>query len=123
MQKEQKNKTNNEIIIDAKDKVLGRLASDVAFRLQGKHEPSYQPNKNADVKIRITNALSIKVTGKKETKKIYWRHSGYPGGISSKKYEDIFTADPSLVIKKAVYNMLPKNKLRKERMKNLIIEK
>jgi len=109
--------------IDAKGKVLGRLASNIAFRLQGKDEPSYAPNKLADVKIRIKNASMLSITGKKGTDKIYWRHSGYPGGIYSKKYQEVFEKDPADVVRRAVFNMLPKNKLRKEAIKNLVIEK
>ncbi|MEX2144773.1 MAG: 50S ribosomal protein L13 [Candidatus Spechtbacterales bacterium] len=120
--KTQKNKIANEVIIDAKGKVLGRLASDIAFRLQGKDDPSYTPNKTADIKIRVKNASSVKVTGRKNTDKTYWRHSGYPGGIYNKKYKEIFEKNPQDVIRMAVYNMLPKNKLRKESLKNLIIE-
>ena len=119
----QKNKIVTEVIIDAKGKVLGRLASDIAFRLQGKDKPSYMPNKIANGKILVKNAAALSVTGKKTTDKTYWRYSGYPGGIYSKKYKEVFEKDPADVIKRAVYNMLPKNKLRKERMKNLLIEK
>lgn len=117
------NKQKLEVIeFDAAKFVLGRLASRVAYILQGKHRADYQPNKAGDTVIKIKNASKIKVTGKKFTDKIYWSYSGYPGGITGRTYEEVFKKNPARVIEYAVNRMLPKNKLRKERMKRLIIE-
>lgn len=109
-------KTHN---IDAADQVLGRLASKIALLLIGKGKESYQPNiDNGDIVI-VKNTKKIKITGKKLDQKLYYHHSGYPGGLKTKKMGDVFKSDPNQVLHKAVYNMLPKNKLRKPRIKRL----
>lgn len=110
------------IEFDAATFVLGRLASRVAYILQGKHRADYQPNKAGDTVVKIKNASKIKVTGNKLKDKIYWNYSGYPGGIYGRTYEEVFKKNPAYVIEYAVSRMLPKNRLRKERMKRLIIE-
>ena len=120
--KENKNKEAEVIEFDAAEFVLGRLASRVAYILQGKHRADYQPNKAGYTVVKIKNASKIKVTGKKFKDKIYWSYSGYPGGIYGRTYEEIFKKNPARVIEYAVNRMLPKNRLRKERMKRLIIE-
>lgn len=116
-------KSDVEIIeFDAAEFVLGRLASRVAYILQGKHRADYQPNKEGDTVVKIKNASKIKVTGKKLTDKIYWSYSGYPGGIIGRTYKEVFEKNPAHVIEYAVNRMLPKNRLRKKRMKRLIIK-
>jgi large subunit ribosomal protein L13 len=107
--------------IDAKDQSLGRLATQVAAFLMGKNSASYERHKDMGGTVVITNASKIKVTGKKMEQKEYYHHSGYPGGLKTKTMEDIFKKDPAEVIKRAVWNMLPKNKLRDEMIKRLKI--
>ncbi|MCF7907040.1 50S ribosomal protein L13 [Patescibacteria group bacterium] len=111
-------KTHN---IDATDKILGRLASRVSLLLTGKNKANYFPNKDQGDSVIINNAAKIKVSGNKMTQKIYYRHSGYPGGLKTKKMKEIFEKNPAELLEKAIYNMLPKNKLRAERMKRLQI--
>jgi len=105
--------------IDASGKILGRLASQVAFLLQGKNQAGYLPYKLSDNRVIIFDTSKIVVTGKKFEEKEYIRHSGYLGGIKSIKFKDLFEKNPNEVLKKAVYRMLPKNKLRDKMIKNL----
>lgn len=109
-----------EMIFDAKDKALGRLATDIARVLQGKDEPSFAPNRLTDVKVTVKNAHLIKLTGEKANQKVYYRHSGRPGHLKITKYADIFAKDPRWVVRHAVLGMLPKNRLRAKRIKLLI---
>ena len=99
------------LLIDAKGKTLGRLASEVASILSGKNKPEYTPNADLGDFVVIVNANEIHVTGKKLDQKIYYRHSGYPGGIKSKPLKDIMENSASDAIKSAVKGMLPKSKL------------
>ncbi len=108
---------------DAADQVLGRLAARIASALTGKTRADYTAHTDMGDKIVVTNAAKIKVTGKKETDKIYYRHTGYPGGIKSETYKEKMAKDPTDVIRVAVEGMLPNNKLRKVRMSNLYIYK
>lgn len=98
-------------VIDATDKVLGRLATEIARRLRGKHKPVYTPHVDTGDFIVVVNAEKLRVTGAKAGQKVYYRHSGYPGGI----YEDTFTKlqqrAPARVLEKAVKGMLPKGPL------------
>ncbi|MBU1165044.1 50S ribosomal protein L13 [Patescibacteria group bacterium] len=105
--------------IDATGLVLGRLATKISTLLIGKNKASYQPHIDMGDSVIIKNVKDIKITGAKLDQKKYYRHSGFPGGLKTKKMGDVFAKDPAEVLKKAVYNMLPKNKLRKERMKRL----
>ena len=109
--------------IDATNKVLGRLASKIAILLQGKHKPNFVPYLNTGDKVIVTNTDKIKITGKKLKKKVYYRHSGYPGGLKKITLEELMKRDSREVLKKAVWGMLPKNKLRKQRIKNLKLYK
>ncbi|MEX0877937.1 MAG: 50S ribosomal protein L13 [Candidatus Spechtbacterales bacterium] len=119
-----KTESKKEVIeLDAKGQILGRLSTEIAVYLQGKHSPAYKPNMDDDTVVKVVNAKKVKVTGKKKTDKIYWHYSGYPGGIYGKTYEEMFEKDPTWVIRKAVERMLPDNRLRKGRMKRLIVEK
>lgn len=98
-------------IVDAEQKILGRLASAIAVRLRGKHKPEYSPHVDAGDYIIVVNADKIQTTGDKPKKKIYWRHSGYPGGIKSTTLEKMLETHPERVLEKAVRGMLPKNSL------------
>ncbi|MGA0843106.1 MAG: 50S ribosomal protein L13 [Arenicellales bacterium] len=98
-------------VVDATDKVLGRLASEVAFRLRGKHKPEYTPHVDTGDHIVIVNAEKIRVTGRKTEAKNYYSHSGYPGGIKEISLSDQLDKHPTRVIEAAVKGMLPKNPL------------
>jgi len=105
--------------IDAKGKVLGRLATQIATYLQGKHKPTYRPHEDCGDYVVIDNPGQIKITGRKEETKKYYRHSGYPGGLKEDSVAELLEKNPGEIIKRAVWNMLPKNKLRAPRIKRL----
>lgn len=105
--------------IDANNKVLGRLAAEIAILLQGKDMPNYAPYLENKGEVIVINTSKIKITGKKNEQKKYYRHSGYPGGIKEVVYKDVFTNDPNEVLRRAVYGMLPRNKLRVKTMRRL----
>ena len=107
------------ILVDAKDKTLGRLAATLASRLRGKHKPEYSPNADLGDYIVVVNAGEINVTGKKLTQKKYYRHTGYPGGIKSRSLGDVIKNSPEEAIRMAVKGMLPKNKLGKKMLTKL----
>lgn len=98
-------------VVDATDKVLGRLATEVAIRLKGKHKPQYAPHIDTGDHIVVVNADKIRVTGSKLDNKVYHRHTGYPGGIRSVVLKDLLQSKPERVIENAVRGMLPKNPL------------
>ena len=98
-------------LVDATDKVLGRLATQIATRLRGKHKPEYTPHVDTGDHIVIVNAAKIRVTGDKINQKKYYRHSGYPGGIKEMALSDELENNPERVIERAVKGMLPKNSL------------
>ncbi len=98
-------------VVDATDKTLGRLASEIALRLRGKHKVEYTPHVDTGDYIVVVNAASIAVTGAKETDKVYYRHSGYPGGIKSTTLDKMRIRTPERILEKAVKGMLPKNPL------------
>ncbi len=98
-------------VVDATDKVLGRLASEVARRLRGKHKPEFTPNMDTGDHIVVVNAEKVRVTGNKAAAKVYHRHTGYPGGIKSETFEKALARHPERVIETAVKGMLPKNPL------------
>jgi len=109
------------LVVDAEDKVLGRLASEVARRLRGKHKPEYTPHVDTGDYVIVVNADKVRVTGKKTTDKIYYRHSGYPGGIKAISFEHLREKHPERIIEKAVKGMLPRNKTSKKCLKRLTI--
>ena len=111
------------ILIDAKGKTLGRLASALASRLRGKHRPEFTPNADLGDYIVVINANKIKVTGDKLNQKNYFKHSGYPGGIKSKSLDEVMKESPEDAIRMAVKGMLPKNKLGKKMLTKLKIYK
>lgn len=106
-------------LIDAKEQVLGRVASQIATLLIGKHKPTYTPHIDGGDFVVVINAGEIAVTGGKENKKVYYRHSNFPGGLKQMTFAEMMEKFPTRAIEKAVYNMLPKNKLRTERMNRL----
>ena len=108
-------------IVDARDVVLGRLASVVAMVLRGKHKPSFTPHVDCGDKVIVINADKIKLTGKKMTDKQYVRHSGYPGGQRFQNPEDLLEKKPTAVVEKAVKGMLPKSRLGSEMFRNLFV--
>lgn len=107
--------------IDAKNKVLGRVATQAAHILRGKHDPSYMPHKTPQYKVAIINAAYIRVTGNKSKAKIYKHYSGYPSGLKKISFEIQLQKEPKRIIEHAVRSMLPKNKLRALMMRNLTI--
>ena len=98
-------------VVDATGRTLGRLASEIARRLRGKHKAEYTPHVDTGDYIIVVNAEKVFVSGNKETKKIYYRHSGYPGGIKSTSLKKLREAKPEALIEKAVKGMLPRNPL------------
>lgn len=107
--------------IDATNKVLGRLATEIAVLLRGKNKTDFMPNKDMGDFVVIRNIKKIRVTGKKFEKKIYYHHSGYLGGLKETPFKKLFERDPGKVLKIAVFGMLPKNKLRAKQIKRLKI--
>lgn len=106
-------------LVDASGKILGRLASQIAKCLRGKHKPEYTPHADTGDYIVVINASQIKVTGKKNDEKIYYRHSGYPGGLKETTYKDLKQKDVCKIIEHAVKGMLPKNPLGRAMLKKL----
>ena len=106
-------------LIDASTMTLGKLSVIIANKLMGKSKVTYTPHIDNGDYVVVINAKGIKVTGDKMTKKMYHRHSGFPGGITSLKLEEVIEKDPSVVIKHAVKGMLPKNKLTADRLARL----
>lgn len=98
-------------VVDASDKVLGRLASEIARRLRGKHKPEFTPHIDTGDYIVVVNAEKVAVTGNKANAKVYHHHTGHPGGIKSTSYRDMIERHPTRVIENAVKGMLPRNKL------------
>jgi len=105
--------------IDAKNKKLGRLASEIVFFLRGKNQSDFALHKFPNNKVIVFNTRKIVVSGKKYENKKYFRHSGYPGGIKFKTFKELFEKDPNEPLRRSVYGMLPKNKLRDKMIKNL----
>ena len=106
-------------VVDAADKTLGRLASEIAHRLRGKHKPEYTPHVDTGDYIVVINAEKIRVTGAKAKDKIYHHHTGYPGGIKSISFEKLIEKAPERVIQGAVKGMLPRNPLGRAMFKKL----
>ena len=106
-------------LIDAEGKTLGRLAVLVANMLRGKHKPQFTPHVDTGDFIVVINAEKVVVTGKKETDKIYYSHTGYPGGFKATAFKDLMAKNPCAVIEKAVKGMLPHNTLGQEQFNKL----
>jgi len=106
-------------VVDAQNQPLGRVASRVASLLRGKHKPTFTPNVDTGDFVIIVNALQVKVTGAKADKKLYYRHSGYPGGIFQRTYKELLAKKPEAPLTLAVRGMLPKNILGRQLLKKL----
>ena len=108
--------------IDATDKVLGRLATQIVVLLRGKQKPEFVPYRDMGDFVIVKNAEKIKLTGRKKKQKKYYHHTGFMGGLKEIPLEKIFKRDPGEILKRAVYGMLPKNKLRAKQIKRLKTE-
>jgi large subunit ribosomal protein L13 len=107
------------LVVDATDLPLGRLASEIATLLRGKHKPTYAPHIDGGDFVVVVNAEKVAVTSDKSQSKIYYRHSGYPGGIKAETFESLLERRPEAVIERAVRGMLPKNKLGRQMARKL----
>lgn len=108
--------------IDATDQAVGRVATRVATLLRGKHKPEFTPHIDGGDKVVVENITKLHFTGTKFNQKKYYSFSGYPGGLKETKLSKLFNERPEEVLRKAVWNMLPKNRLRKEMFKRLTIK-
>ena len=108
-------------LIDAKDQRLGKIATRAAQLLMGKHEPSYVPHLDNGGRVVVINASALDIHPRKAEGKLYWRHSGYPGGIRSQSLAEVMEAKPTEVIRRAVKGMLPKNRLGEASLHKLYI--
>jgi len=106
-------------VIDATDKTLGRMATEIARRLRGKHKPEYTPHVDTGDYIVVVNAEKVQVTGNKPKDKMYHRHTGYPGGLKSMPFEKMIQSHPERLIELTVKGMLPKNPLGRAMLKKL----
>ena len=106
-------------VIDANDAVLGRLSAQVATLLRGKHKPTFAPNADMGDYVIVINADKVVLTGKKLDQKIYYHHSGFPGGLSETRYRDLMADKPEFALKKAITGMLPKGPLGRQMAKKL----
>jgi large subunit ribosomal protein L13 len=106
-------------LVDARDEVLGRLASKVAMILRGKNKPSFTPHVDCGDHVIVINAEKVKLTGNKMAEKQYVRHTGYPGGQRTETPESLMSKKPEAVVEKAIRGMLPKNRLGSEIFRNL----
>ena len=109
--------------IDATNKSVGRIATEVAHLLQGKNDPAYNPRLTGTNHVEVTNASKVRVSspGKYESKKYHW-HTGYMGHLRTKTLKSAMEIDPTWVLKNAIYNMLPKNRLRRDRLLRLTVK-
>jgi len=108
-------------VVDASDKVLGRMASEIAKRIRGKDSPLFTPYFDMGASIVVVNAEKVRITGKKSRMKHYYRHTGYPGGLKSISFEKLIASHPERVVQKAVKGMLPKNRLGRALNKRLFV--
>jgi len=106
-------------LVDAKDKILGRLATKIARILSGKDKPIYTPHIDTGDFVIVVNARKVRVTGRKEEGKIYYHHSGYPGGLKKETLAELREKKPEEIIRRAVKGMLPKNRLGRKMLKRL----
>lgn len=107
---------------DARHKILGRLASDIAITLRGKKTVTYQPDRLSNISVIVRHADQVAVSGTKEKSKMYYHFSGYPGGLSKRRLADVRTKHPERLLYQAVKRMLPDNKLRAQLMKRLTLD-
>lgn len=114
--------TRNKIEIDAAGQAPGRVATQVAMALRGKNRPDFRPHIDNGDQVTVINASKLKFTGRKLVQKDYYKHSMHPGGLKTVSMKKVFDANPGDVIKRAVYGMLPKNKLRDQMIMRLTIK-
>ena len=110
---------HNWLLVDAEGQTLGRMASEIASRLRGKHKPEYTPHVDTGDFIVVVNADKVRVTGKKAKDKMYYAHSGFPGGLKQASFEEMMAKSPEKVIKLAVKGMLPRTPLGRAMFKKL----
>lgn len=122
-QKLEEKKSPEFVLFDAKGKILGRLATEIAKTLSGKNKVDFEPRLGGSCWVVVINSDEVRLSGEKASKKIYWRHSGFPGGIYKATFKEMMEKDSTLVIKKAVKGMMPKNKLSVEAMKRFRVFK
>jgi large subunit ribosomal protein L13 len=113
------NRERNWVLVDASGKTLGRLATRIADALRGKHKPEYTPHIDTGDFVVVVNAEKIAVSGNKREQKIYYRHSGYPGGLRTRTLEEMLARRPEEVIRLAVKGMLPRNRLGRQQLRKL----
>ncbi|MBI2969671.1 MAG: 50S ribosomal protein L13 [Gammaproteobacteria bacterium] len=106
-------------VVDARGKTLGRLASEIARRLRGKHKPEFTPNLDTGDYIVVVNARDVRVTGRKATDKVYYSHTNYPGGVKAITFEKLRNRNPERIIELAVKGMLPKGPLGRQMFRKL----
>lgn len=106
-------------VVDAKGQVLGAIATQIATKLIGKNKPTYTPHVDGGDFVVVLNAAEVEVTRNKAETKVYYTYSGYPGGLKKKNFAELQAKYPERIIEKAVYNMLPDNRLRQHRMNRL----
>ena len=111
--------TRDWYVVDAEGKTLGRMATEIARRLRGKHKPEYTPHVDTGDYIIVVNAEKVRVTGNKAKDKMYYRHTGYPGGIKDITFEKLIEKAPERVLEKAVKGMLPRGPLGREMFRKL----
>ena len=109
----------NWLVVDASGKTLGRLATQIADALRGKRKPEYTPHCDVGDFVIVVNAEKIAVTGKKREEKLYYRHSGYPGGLTTRTLEEMLNRRPEEVIRLAVKGMMPRNRLARKQLTKL----
>ena len=119
MNKEEALSQRRWFIVDAQGKVLGRMATEIAKVLRGKHKPIFTPNQDAGDFVIVVNARTIKLTGTKLEKKIYYRHTEYPGGIRERSASEMLEQKPEQLVRLAVRGMLPKNRLSRKLLTKL----
>ncbi|NIZ92366.1 50S ribosomal protein L13 [Kineococcus rubinsiae] len=107
------------LVIDAEDVVLGRLASQTAILLRGKHKPTYAPHVDGGDHVIIINAAKVALTGSKREQKLAYRHSGYPGGLRATSYTELLEKNPEKAVEKAIRGMIPKNSLGRQVLSKL----
>lgn len=108
------------VTVEASGKALGRVSSEIAFILQGKDLPNYLPYKDGGTAVRVNNFKEMTFSGKKMTDKLYHHFSGYPGGIRTRSLKELWAKNPADVLRRSVYGMLPKNKLRDIQIKRIV---
>ena len=111
--------TRDWFLVNAEGKTLGRLATEIAKVLQGKHKPIYTPHVDTGDYVVVVNAEKIRVTGNKEQEKMYYHHTGFPGGLKSASFQELLEKKPTVAVSHAIKGMMPKNKLNRDALEKL----